>query len=942
MVTSVSTGTVNFVTLNCRSMCNKIGPLHLLVESRGVDIALLTETWLTDEDDPHAAQFCLSGFNFCHIPRKKKKGGGVGILCRSMYFLRANNITSYTSFECMSIIVRVGAKLLYLFVIYRPYKTNDFYNEFEDFLFNDVLIHDNIIITGDLNSYFDVSYDNDALHLSSILSCHGLKQWVEQKTHCAGHTLDVLITFADNKLYSSLDVSDVGISDHFLLSFDMSYTHSPVLLSIPMIDSYAALFSPEFKKDLAELDLTTSSSAENHVDNLINKLSNIAKPYIRKVKIKPSSKEKNCRWYNDTIHKSKQNRRRHERKYLAGKITRFQYREVCQTFYRLVEDVKCNYLSNEIMNMQGDSKRLFSTGCRLIGLSRQDVSCQASIASADFLKFFSTKTALIRESLKPLNFNETIVTRNCTLSSFKIPTQTALSDICLKLSSTFCKDLDPLPPSCMKSNIDILIPHFYGLVKSVFEECYFPKLLKTGIVFPRVKDLKGDASLLSNYRPLTNISFLSKIVEKSIALQLMQYLETNNMLPAAQSAYRKNHSTETTLVSLMNDLLIHVDNGQTAVLLALDQSAAFDVLEIDVLLRRLECRFAIQDGALRLLRSYLSDRTVRVRVDRDISDSENVTCGVPQGSILGPLLYILYTAPLTELVESHGFKCHFYADDMQLYCVFTSIEQATIKLENCIGEIQAWMTNNFLKLNPEKTELIVIGKRNMIDDLPKLNIIAGGKCITDADNLKSLGVMFNSELKMDEFVSMKCRCIGLYLRKLSKVRKFLSFSATHTLLNAFVLSRLDYCNSLLVGVPNYLVDRLQRIQNWAIRLLFKLSRYEHVTFYLAEAHWLPVKERINFKILLLVYKCISGQGPSYLNELFSAYIPQRDLRSSDARLLVKPKPKTNTGRRAISFQGPLLWNELPDEVKQANSIESFKKKLKTFMFLKSYNQTFHV
>ena len=123
--------------------------------------------------------------------------------------------------------------------------------------------------------------------------------------------------------------------------------------------------------------------------------------------------------------------------------------------------------------------------------------------------------------------------------------------------------------------------------------------------------------------------------------------------------------------------------------------------------------------------------------------------------------------------------------------------------------------------------------------------------------------------------SSKCKCIGLYLKRMSKVRKFLTFNAAHKLLNAFVLSRLDYCNSLLYGIPGFLLDRLQRVQNWGIRILFNLSKYDHVTFYYTEVHWLPVRQRINFKILLLMYNAVNGFSPAYIQELLCPYQPTR-------------------------------------------------------------------
>ena len=207
---------------------------------------------------------------------------------------------------------------------------------------------------------------------------------------------------------------------------------------------------------------------------------------------------------------------------------------------------------------------------------------------------------------------------------------------------------------------------------------------------------------MSNYRPITNLRFLSKVVEKVVASQISDYVELNELLPSVQSAYRRGHSVETALCKLYNDLLMYVDSGKMAIMVQLDQSCAFDVLDFSILLQRLKNRYVITGKALQWLSSYLRGRSVRVKVSDSVSGNCNIECGVPQGSTIGPLLYILYIGPLYDIAKKYNLDTHMYADDLLLVCTFKpGVDyQSQVKiLEECLCEIKLWLSSNFLKLN---------------------------------------------------------------------------------------------------------------------------------------------------------------------------------------------------------------------------------------------------
>ncbi|MCJ8729682.1 hypothetical protein PDJAM_G00109140, partial [Pangasius djambal] len=238
---------------------------------------------------------------------------------------------------------------------------------------------------------------------------------------------------------------------------------------------------------------------------------------------------------------------------------------------------------------------------------------------------------------------------------------------------------------------------------------YVPKSLKLAVIKPLVKKPDLDPSNLTNYRPISNLPFLSKILEKVVAQQLISYLQSNNIYELYQSGFRPHHSTETALVKVVNDLLLASDQGCVSLLILLDLSAAFDTIDHNILLHRLEKVVRIKGSVLDWFRSYLTDRYQFVDLNGDHSARYRVEYGVPQGSVLGPLLFTLYMLPLGNIIRKHNISFHCYADDTQLYVLARPDENSQLKkVEACAIDIRDWMLRNFLLLNPEKTEVLLL------------------------------------------------------------------------------------------------------------------------------------------------------------------------------------------------------------------------------------------
>jgi hypothetical protein len=249
-----------------------------------------------------------------------------------------------------------------------------------------------------------------------------------------------------------------------------------------------------------------------------------------------------------------------------------------------------------------------------------------------------------------------------------------------------------------------------------------------------------------------------------------------------------------------------------------------------------------------------------------------------------------------------------------------------------------WLAVNNLKLNDNKTEFVIIGSKYQLSLVDKKEIKIGTETIPASNSARNIGAMFDASMKMTDQVNQVTRSCYAHLRAISKIRKYLTIDAATKLIHAFVTSRLDSNNSLLYGIHDYHLHKLQLIQNNSARLIAKKKKSDHITPTLISLHWLPISFRIQYKVLLLAFKCQHNLAPVYLADLLKTYVPSRPLRSVQQHKLVQPKSRlTKFGDRAFSICAPRLWNRLPCEIKEAGSVDIFKGLLKTHLFKLAYN-----
>ena len=499
--------------------------------------------------------------------------------------------------------------------------------------------------------------------------------------------------------------------------------------------------------------------------------------------------------------------------------------------------------------------------------------------------------------------------------------------------------MDAFPTSIMKSCADIFSPLIARLAALSFKEGVFPERYKTASVTSLLKKKGLDPDNTANYRPISNLQTVSKIVERLFLSRIIAHVEQAPSFNRLQSAYRRGHSTETALLRLSNDIYTSADNKSRTLLIQLDLSAAFDTIDSRTLFARLERSFGLSGTVLSWIRSYVDGRRQFVRLGQFQSDATVCKYGVPQGSVLGPLLFSLYVAPIADVIKPFNVQHAQYADDTQLYIALDGANSRRA-MDDCFNAVHRWFTLNGLSLNPDKSEAIVVGTGARQRQEGEISTVAlGGHSIPVSKAVRTLGVTMDSTMSFDRHVDNICRSSFCHIRALWRIRKLLTIQDIKTVATAVVSTRLDYCNSLLYGMTDCNINKLQRIQNSLARLVTNSSIRCHITPVLAELHWLPVRARIEYKVALLTYKAMTTERPTYIRELLRPHEPVRQLRSSSHFSLHDDGAKTVFGSRAFCHSAPKVWNSLPYSIIdsfKSTSLASFKRQLKTYFYRKSF------
>ena len=955
---SSSESTLNIALLNAQSVgpSKKRTEINLFITDNNIDIMILTETWLRPVgDEAKINDLSPSGYYVVSVPRPCGRGGGLAFIVKNSLKQFVNIVSSfsfrYTCFEPALLTFSFAKQRTNIMCVYRPPPSRK--NKFTDTMFFDMfpdLLHycNNLpgktILTGDFNFHFDMPDNTCTKKLCELTQMFGYMQSVSEPTHRKGHILDLVFSKPDDCLNLATCLKYDLETDHITIMITVDASKPRPKPSFVHLRSLRKINMQSFSQDILQAFSSNScSSVSIYNCNLRSVLDKHAPLGACTV-----SYRKPTPWFHDISEEFcalKRDRRRAERKWRkSGLVVHKEiYDSLKQKIADLVEKAKTSYYSLKIQTSL-TCKQLFHNLNTIMG-NNFTSPLPSNIPSDDlpsvFSNFFENKIHMIRQSFQPLL--STSVTSAAfhgqPLCSFEPVSESDILKILKGMPPKSC-ELDPIPTKLLYENLEALLPTIIKLINISLCSGVVPCDLKTAVVKPLLKKPSLDKNLLKNYRPVSNLPFLSKILEKVVLSQLLSHLQSNNLCNPLQSAYRTGHSTETVLLRVVNDILAALDDDRISVLLLLDLSAAFDTIDHQILLSRLESDFGITSTALMWFQSYLSQRTQFVSVNGSSSSSVPLRYGVPQGSVLGPLLFVLYTTPLSTIIAKHSVGHHLFADDTQLQKSASPAElnEMISTLQLCTSDIKDWMTDNRLKLNDDKTEALLFSCTNKVASLPKS--VSFNACeIPFSSSVRDLGFVLDANLSMRLHITKVCQVAYLELKRISSIRHLLTESATKTLVTSCVLSRLDYCNSLLIGAPLSVIQPLQRVQNFAARLVLKASRFESSASLLCRLHWLPVQQRIKYKTACICYNVISGTAPAYISELLHAYSPSRTLRSSsDTRLFKIPRYRRKTHAfRSFAHFGPFLWNNLPFVLRSSTNLKSFKTQLKAHLFRESFS-----
>ena len=598
-------------------------------------------------------------------------------------------------------------------------------------------------------------------------------------------------------------------------------------------------------------------------------------------------------------------------------------------FYRAKVDAAC-----------GSQKALFATVKELVGL--KEVPVYPSSKSDEELannstQFFVDKISKIRAALdmKKCNYRDHFPLADAAtehsyfnlLCDFSPTCDSELLDI-VKTHGLKCGFNDPIPEKLLKPLIDLFIPLWTYLVNLSLATGSIDGLLKHADIVPLLKAAGLDTETLNNFRPVSHLQFLGKLIERVVLRRLNKHLLINELNVPNQYGYKKGHGTETILLKITNDILIASDKKTATVLLLLDLSAAFDTVNIEVLLSILHSEIGIRGSALQWFSSFLRNRTMRVKINDDYSKTFVLEFGIPQGSVLGPILFNIYIRSLYKHVEKTGFNIKGFADDHQLYVSFSAPFQVHFlgeKIRQILFLVDKWMKCFFLKLNPSKSKIIVFGPKSVKNALYINGVFIDNdrSCLRFSNVVKNLGVQLDSALSFSNQINFCVSSAFNSIKLISKLKPFLNQKEKCTLVTSLVLPKIDYGNSLYYNINSNMITKLQYVQNSAARIVFNRRKYDHASDLMKGLHWLPVKERIIYKINLLIHKCLFGIAPYDLCHLL-VFDPLRTCKLKSIN-----KSHSSWGDRAFSTYAPKVWNKLPHALRTEPSTDKFKTLLKT-------------
>ena len=577
------------------------------------------------------------------------------------------------------------------------------------------------------------------------------------------------------------------------------------------------------------------------------------------------------------------------------------------------------------------------------------VSSPAGLAGT-MNRFFVDKVRLLRNSIPdtdsdPLHkLRESLQDRNCSLNLKPVHPRD-ISKIISKLKNSKSTGVDDINTRIIKLISQDIVPPLTHIVNLSLSKSVFPTSWKLSKVIPLLK--KGDPMIPKNYRPVALLPVFSKILERVVFNQVVQYLDQNSLLHPNHHGCRQGHSTTTAILQMYDQWTEEVEKGQMVGVMMVDLSAAFDMVDHPLLLEKLQL-LGLGDGALAWMKSYLSDRSQSVMVDGCMSPPLNIECGVPQGSILGPLLYIIFTNDIPDLVHDHSISqenqqrsCQdcgdtvCYVDDTTYYTSSQDPAELSTSLTHQYNKISRYMMANKLVINDDKTHLVVMTKQGKGGLRNRVTLQAGSHIIQPGRTEKLLGCHISEDLKWKEHLltseSSLIRKLTNRVNGLSLISPRAPFKTRLMVANGIVVSQLCYMIQVWGGCEGYLLNSLQVIMNRAARCVTRFTAYTSTRRLLSACNWLSVRQLVFYQTVLMVHKMVISGLPRHMHNKFSTRFPYQTRQATNGNIRNLFNSKSSLTMNSFAHRGLINYNMIPASVRASISMSTFKKKLKKWI-----------
>jgi len=946
---------LHIVHLNVQSLLPKIDEVREIARRMTPGVLCFTETWLDDTiQDPEVEIINYT----CVRKDRNRNGGGVATYIRNdIAFDTRKDMDSELEATWIHILLQKTKPIL-IGTCYRPPTQNDFYSTLDEVCSNATdFLNSEVIITGDLNTNVGaIGYNSLVNALKTFCSVYDLKQIIKEPTRVcktSKSTIDLILVSDFQKICQS-GVINYGLSDHMV-------TYCTRKVSKQQINGHNTLNVRSLKHYSKELFCERLSAVNwfpvincNDIDKawlnfktlFIGVLDSIAP--AKTIRVKQRSEP----WFASEILNLIKLRDKALCDFNKTKTPSnfVLYKRLRNEVKAMVDKAKVDYYKDNLHKNKNNPKKLWQTIKQLgsskntkskssnIGLNIDGiVSFDKSAVATKFNTFFTTiASTLVNNLPTPIgNFGKQHIidfyrNKGVTQDTFALST-VEVEDVCKMLrevNRSKATGLDNLPARFVSDAAEQIAPSISHIINISILQGKVPNELKLAKVTPLYK--KGSKTETGNYRPVSVLSIISKVLERVVYNQIYEYIQINDLFYDLQSGFRKSYSTDTCLLNLTDHIKDEIDKGNLCGMVMLDLQKAFDTVNHDILLIKLKA-LGFRNDVVQWMNSYLTGREQMVIVSGTKSDTAKITCGVPQGSILGPLLFLLYVNDMNAAVDC---RLLLYADDSALLISGKDVANIESKLSEELRNVSNWLVDNKLSLHLGKTESILFGSKVKLSKSPKLHVQCNGTNIESKSVVKYLGA------EIDQFVSGENMAIKV-IKKISSRTKFMARKGKYLdgetmklLATALVQCHFDYaCSSWYSGLSKKSKSKLQVCQNKLIRTILKLPPRTHIDHsHFKLLNWLPVEKRVTQLKLSHVHRIVSGTAPKYLSNYFIPVNNTHNIgtRSSQTSLVV-PRYRSLLGKGTFKYTGAMEWNCLPLGARTIVQKENFKKFVKSYL-----------